>query len=73
MLFTQPLFIESTFIHRITESNPTPSGKGGVGRARLMQIGKDQMSAFQEEWVRLDPFASEYIKAIELPIIARWP
>jgi hypothetical protein len=34
-------------------------------------IGGDQMARFQDEWVRFDPFATEYIKAIELPLILR--
>jgi len=37
----------------------------------LTTIGGDQMACFQDEWVRFDPFATEYIKAVELPLILR--
>ena len=47
------------------------NASGGDRSMNLTAIGKDHMSAFQEEWVRFDPFASEYIKAVELPLILR--
>lgn len=37
----------------------------------LSLIGADSMTAFQDEWVRLDPGATQYLRAVELPILLR--
>lgn len=37
----------------------------------IVSLGGDQMAKFQDEWVRFDPYATQFIKAVELPLILR--
>jgi hypothetical protein len=40
-------------------------------KSTIVVLGGDEMAKFQDEWVRFDPFATQYIKAVELPLILR--
>ena len=39
--------------------------------SKITVLGGNHMACFQDEWVRFDPFASQYVLAIELPQILR--